>query len=216
MAADVNLSYTAGFWGDAERPLEPPVALLSWQIRNLAPPVGPAHITDERARLLAGDAGTVAAALALLRSAGTGTAWYIFEGPSYPDVYIETPNALVVIEGKRTERAPTTHTTWMPGRHQVWRHIDGAWEVRGRRAVFGLLLVEGAATNPTEVPAVWQAAASAAFSTETLRCSFPHRGVEERAAIAQGFIGVATWQAVCRRFGLDFAALPDTTVELGA
>jgi hypothetical protein len=213
---DVCLSFTAGYWGSAERALDPPVALLSWQIRNLAPPVSATHITEERARLLAGDTGTIATALGLLRSAGTGAAWHVFEGPSYPDAYIETPGALVVIEGKRTEHGPTTHTTWMGGRHQIWRHIDAAWEVRGRRAVFGLLLVEGAHPDPFEVPAVWQEAAASALSAETLRCSFPHRGVEERAAIAQGFLGVATWQAVCRRFVLDFGALPKTTAELRA
>ncbi len=210
-----RLSFRAGCWGAAERALEPPVALLSWLIRNLSIPVGATHITEERARLLAGDTNTIVAALALLRSAGTGSGWHIFEGPSYPDVYLETPDAVVVIEGKRTERGPTTDTTWMTGRHQIWRHIDAAWEVRGRRAVFGVLLVEGAEPDPCEVPTVWQEAATSALGAETLRRSFPHRGVEERAAIAQGFLGVATWQAVCRHFVLD-AALPDTTAELGA
>ena len=215
--ADMPLLYTSGFWGSAERALKPPVALLSWLIRNLnlAPPVGATHIGKERARLLAGETSTIATALARLRLAGTGTAWHILEGPSYPDAYIETPGALVVIEGKRTERGPTTDTTWMSGRHQIWRHLDAAWEVRARRAVFGLLLVEGVAPNPTEVPSVWQEAAAAAFATEALQRSFPHRGVEERAAIAQSFLGVATWQAVCRHFAFDFAALPETTADLG-
>ena len=40
---------------------------------------------------------------------------------------------------------------------------------------------------------MWQDAAAAAFATEALQRSFPHRGVEERAAIAQSFLGVATW-----------------------
>ena len=214
--ADMPLFYTCGFWGSAERPLNPPVALLSWLIRNLhlAPPSG-THIGKDRERLLEGETSTIATALERLQVAGTGTAWHIFEGRSRPDAYIETPGALVVIEGKRTERGPKTNTTWMSGRHQIWRHLDAAWEVRARRAVFGLFLVEGAAPNPTEVPSVWQEAAAAALATEALQSSFPHRGVEERAAIAQSFLGVATWQAVCRHFAFDFAALPDTTAELG-
>ena len=212
---DMSLLYTSGFWGSAERALKPPVALLSWLIRNFEPPVGAPPINEERTRLRAGEMSTIATALARLQSAGTSKAWHILEGPSCPDVYIETPGALVVIEGKRTERGPTTNTTWMSVRHQIWRHLDAAWEIRARRAVFGLLLVEGAAPNPTEVPSVWQDAAAAAFATEALQRSFPHRGVEERAAIAQSFLGVATWQAVCRHFAFNFAALPDTTAEFG-
>ena len=138
--ADMSLLYTAGFWGDTECGLKPPVALLSWLIRNLAPPVGATRITEERARLLAGHPFTVATALKRLRSAGRKSGWQTFEGRSYPDVYIETPGALVVIEGKRTEPGPTTDTTWMSGRHQIWRHLDAAWEIRGRRSVFGLFL----------------------------------------------------------------------------
>ncbi len=207
---DVSLLYTSGFWGSRERPLEPPVALLSWLIRNCEPPVRTTSIPPERARLLEGDPSTIATALDRLRSAKRG--WHIFEGPSYPDAYIETPGALVVIEGKRTEAGPTTDTTWRSGRHQIWRHLDAAWEVRARRSVFGLFLVEGTAPNPTKVPSVWQDASASALTAETLRCSFPHRGATERAAIVQGFLGVATWQAVCSHFGSDFAALPNTTV----
>lgn len=214
--AAADLSFKAGCWGKTERGIEPPVALLSWLIRNLTEPVGATQITEERSRLLARDPSTIALALQLLRSAGTGGGWHVFEGPSYPDAYIETPDAVVVVEGKRTERGPTTHTTWMPGRHQIWRHIDAAWEVRGRRAVFGLFLVEGSEPNPLEIPFVWQEAAALALSPEALRGSFPHRSNEERTAIAQSLLGVATWQAVCRNFGIDATALPRTTVELGA
>ena len=213
--ADMSLLYTSGFWGSRERSLEPPVALLSWLIRNLAPPVRTTSIPPERARLLEGDPSTIATALDRLRSAKRKRGWHIFEGRSYPDAYIETPGALVVIEGKRTELGPKTDTTWMSGRHQIWRYLDAAWEIRARRSVFGLFLVEGTAPNPTKVPWVWQDASASALTTETLRRSFPHRGVEERAAIVQGFLGVATWQAVCGHFGFDFAALPDTTSELG-
>jgi len=214
--AAADLSFHAGCWGSTERALEPPVALLSWLIRNLTEPVGATQINEERSRLLAGDPSAITLALQLLRSAGTGGGWHVFEGPSYPDAYIETPDAVVVVEGKRTERHPTTHTTWMAGRHQIWRHIDAAWEARGRRAVFGLVLVEGADPDPFEVPSAWQEATALALSAEALRGSFPHRSDEERSAIAQSLLGVATWQAVCRRFGVDFATLPRTTAELGA
>ena len=148
-----------------------------------------------------------------MRTEGGQSGWHILEGPSYPDVLLETPDALIVVEGKRTESAPTTHTTFMEGRHQIWRHIDAAWEVRGRRAVFGLFIVEGQGEAP-EVPAVWTAAVASAKSDAVLASSFPHRSAVERSAIAQCLLGATTWQRVCAEFEIAFSTLP-TTVPSG-
>jgi hypothetical protein len=185
-------------------------------IRNLTPPLGPTTIDENRERLLAGDPSTVELALTLLRSKRDGRGWHIFEGPTYPDAFIETRDALVVIEGKRTEAGPTTSTTWLSGRHQIWRHIDAAWEIRRRRAVFGLFLVEGDAATPTQVPKVWREAAAATLSASALEASFPHRSAAEREGIVRGFVGVATWQQVCERCSLDRRILVDTIRSLDA
>jgi len=209
-SSSVDVAFVEGHWGAKERGLAPPVALLSWLIRNLSTPVGNTTVDENRARLLQGDSATIETALNLLRSAGTERRWHAFEGLTYPDATIETPDALIVIEGKRTERGPTTHTTWMPGRHQMWRHMDAAWEIRGRRAVFGFFLVDGLPPEPIEVPSVWELASQATLAATGLDGSFPHRSDRERQGIAQGFLGVATWQCVCAKFGLDFNTLPDT------
>jgi hypothetical protein len=210
----IDLAFARGDWGTTERGLQPPVALLSWLIRNLPPPTGETEINEERIHLLAHDPGTIERALELLRAAGPGRGWHVFEGPTYPDVTLETPGALVVVEGKRTEAGPTTHTTWLAARHQMWRHMDAAWEVRGRRAVFGFFLVEGLPPRPSDVPPAWQMASSVTLQAEALEASFPHRSETERKALARGFLGVATWQQVCARFGLDFDALPKTVSDI--
>jgi hypothetical protein len=191
------------------------VSLLSWLIRNLTPPVGPATISEERRHLLGHDVETVDQALALLKSKNADRGWWVFEGRTYPDALIETPAALIVVEGKRTESGPTTCTTWMSDRHQIWRHMDAAWEIRGHRAVYGLFLVS-ADPGTSVVPLSWQNAAANALSARALAGSFPHRGQDEREALVQGFLGVVTWQAVCGRFGIDHDSLPDTVVEFGA
>jgi hypothetical protein len=206
---DLDLTFVRGHWGVNERGLAPPVSLLSWLIRNLMPPVGPTSVTEERTRLLNRDPKTIEQALELLKSKNADRGWWVFEGPTYPDALIETPAALVVVEGKRTESSPTTHTTWMPNRHQIWRHMDAAWEIRGNRAVFGIFVVS-AELGTSAVPAIWQAAASATLSRDAIAGSFPHRGPEEREAIAQGFFGLTTWQKVCAGFGIDHDSLPDT------
>ena len=174
----------------------------------------PTEINDERQKLLAREPATIGRALQLLRSAGTGRAWHVFEGPTYPDAIIETPGALIVVEGKRTEAGPTTSTTWMVGRHQIWRHMDAAWELRGGRAVYGLFLVEGTPENPKDVPLIWEDAARDTLARSAITASFPHRSTVECDAIARGFLGVATWQRVCACFGIDFNVLPQTTADL--
>jgi hypothetical protein len=140
---------TAWGWGAAEYRLSPPRTLLQWMVRNTAhlqpTTLGSSPVTiAKRQALLQGDQNTVAEALAsLARPAYSAKAWYVLEGLSQPDVYLETPEVIVVIEGKRTEAGPTTHTRWMPHRHQMLRHLDCAWEVRGQRAVLGFFIVEG-------------------------------------------------------------------------
>jgi hypothetical protein len=208
--ATADFSLLEGYWGPTERGLDPPVSLLSWLVRNLTPPVGESKVDARRQLLLQRDPATVATALRLLRTDGNKRAWYVFEGQTFPDALLVTPDALVVVEGKRTEPGPTESTTWMSGRHQIWRHVDAAWEVRGHRRVFGMFIVEGDETGA--VPPLWRAAVQAAIAPETLATSFPHRGAEERDAIAQCFLGVTTWQRVCAQFGIDYSALPDTVV----
>lgn len=203
-----DLAFVTGAWGAKERALFPPVSLLSWLIRNLSVPPGTSVEDERRVRLAAGDPSTIASALRELRTAGTGKAWHVLEGPSYPDVFIETPGAVIVIEGKRTEPAPTTSTTWMAIRHQMWRHMDAAWEIRGRRLVLGFFIVEGNGKEGIDPPPQWVQAARDTMAPAAIDGSFPHRSTAERDAITSGFLGVTTWQAVCATFGIDYASLP--------
>lgn len=202
----LDLRYVNGWWGDRERGLRPPVSLLSWLVRH---PESWASkpCSAERLRLQSGDPATVSQALELLRSSGADRGWFIFEGRTFPDALIETQDALIVVEGKRTESGPTTHTTWMGMRHQIWRHIDAAWEVRGRRKVLGLFIVED---DGSGLPTVWREAAGEAVAEQALAGSFPHRSARETAELRRCFLGVATWASVCRAFGINMRDLPDT------
>lgn len=109
-------------WGDSEQEckLEPPVALLSWLIRHpqklaQCKAAYKTPMPEERRELLDGSENRMIEALALLQENAQGKDWHIFEGKTQPDVFITTSNLLAVIEGKRTEPEPTTHTTWMAG-----------------------------------------------------------------------------------------------------
>lgn len=202
-------------WGDKEKKLEPPASLLSWLIRHPRMPSDSQLSEDpvkaqKRRELIEGSDIRLREALSLLRNNPSGEDWHIFEGYTQPDVFIQTPDIVLVVEGKRTESETTKHTKWMPGRHQVWRHIDCAWEIKGKREVFGFFIVEGLGLS-IDVPEKWIRETEAAMSKEALASSLPHRGPEEQRTIHQCFIGVATWQRLCNEFGIDWSLLPDTT-----
>ena len=50
--------------------------------------------------------------------------WYIFEGNTFPDIFIETTDSIFVGEAKRTEKDITTKTKWLSKRDQLIRHSD--------------------------------------------------------------------------------------------
>jgi hypothetical protein len=205
----LNLKFQKGYWGKNEHSLDPAVALLSWLIRNPSPRLLAQDEHQERRLLALGDPVTVARALHALRTSAAPKGWHLLEGPTVPDVIIETPDALVVIEGKRTESGPTLDTTWLTGRHQIWRHIDAAWEIRGRRRVFGFFIVQGQDSNGG-LPPHWRKAFNEALSSSALETSFPHRSLTEREAIAACMLGGTTWDEVCKAFGISQASLPRT------
>lgn len=190
------------FFGDSEKALPAPPALLRWLVQHATAPADPTLLSpgdtgDHRRGLLAREPDRIREALRLLDEQPSPRAWYVLEGPSYPDVFIETESAVVVIEGKRTEPEPTTRTTWMSRRDQMLRHIDAAWDLRGPRAVYGLLIVEGDSSDVASVPQKWQSHVADLRTPVVLEANLPHRSASDRQAIGQALLGVTTWQQLC-------------------
>ena len=213
--SNLDLAVRQIMFDPQERALQPPKSLLRWLVQNVEDWSGHAltqsgSARDLRQRLIRRDPEAIAKALSLLDRGPPKEGWLILEGASYPDVFIETEDALIVIEGKRTEPGPTTSTTWMPIRHQMLRHIDDAWEVRGdKKQLYGFFIVEGE-PDDMDIPPNWVAAAKACITEEALNGSLPHRSPSERTAIAKCFLGVTTWQAVCHHFDIPWNELPTT------
>ena len=202
-------------WWPREAKLAAPPGLLRWLLENAEEPTDAAawgrrpEVMANRRRVVDRDADTLAGALRSLQDRRPPTrAWYVLEGPSQPDVYLDSAAAVIVVEGKRTETAPTTSTAWMRVRHQMLRHLDAAWEHRDGRRIYGLYIVEAEnGTNSVEPPSTWHEAVESTISDEVLRGSLPHRSPEERLQIASALLGVTTWQAVCDEFQLPRAVL---------
>jgi len=208
---ELDLTCLDGKWGTEEQPFPPPQSLLRWMVSNPSKLVHSSSDNADRNALLQGDEAALRSALAAIETQPTGRGWHLLEGTTFPDATIVTRDAIVVVEGKRTESGPTLDTSWLAGRQQIWRHIEGAWEAREGRRVFGMFIVEG---NGGSIPAVWSAAATQALEQSSLATSFPHRSQADIQELAGCFLGVSTWQRVCSHFGIDFAALPDTTDDL--
>ena len=215
-------------WGRREKGLAPPPALLDWLVRHATLPHDPqkreralrtGETRRKREALARRDPVTTREAEDALRTwraqsapgALPPKAWYVLEGATRPDAYLATPEAVVVVEGKRTERGATVETTWMGRRDQLLRHVDAAWETRGARTVLGLLIVEGnGGPEGVSVPSAWYGFAERTISRTALRDSLPHRTEDERVAIAACVLGVTTWQSVCAALGVPFSSLPYT------
>ena len=219
----VSLQLTCKFsimdygWGVEEKKLDPPVALLSWLIRHPRKPLSGnlsnnPEVAQKRLEWIEGSEKMQINGLSLLRRSQTRKDWHIFEGQTQPDVFIQTPDIIVVVEGKRTEKKPTISTKWMAGRNQMLRHIDCAWEIASGRKIIGFFIVEGNNADG-EVPTDWNNFAKQTVTTEAIASSLPHRGPEEQRGIASSFVGVTTWQRLCKEFKISWSMLPDLVDE---
>jgi hypothetical protein len=195
------------YYAPNERGLKPPVSLLAWLVRNFDSSADMSGLSEqtraERQRLAAKDPEAIDRALALLHEGKTDQGWHVLQGRTYPDVLLVTREALIVIEGKRTESGPTGRTTWMASRDQMLRHIDAAWEIKVNRDVYGFFIVEGEGGRSNGVPPKWVHAAVKTISGDTLRSSLPHRSPDEQAQIVECFLGATTWQAIIAEFDLQ-------------
>ena len=209
-------------WWPREARLAAPPGLLQWLLEHVEEPQSPKawgrrpEVVANRRRIVDRDATTVATAIQSLQARhASPRAWYVLEGPTQPDVYLDTAEAVIVVEGKRTETGLTTSTDWMRERHEMLRHLDAAWEHRQGRRIYGLFIVEAEKDARSDEPSsVWHEAVELTVSDKVLNGSLPHRSLEERSQIAGALLGVTTWQALCYEFQMPHEVLiPEVLVD---
>lgn len=202
-------------WGRAELALPAPLSLLEYLVKNLTTEqvgksAGKGLVRKKREGLARRDVATVTEALQALQTSGRGRKWYVLEGPSKPDATLETEDAVLVVEGKRTERSCTSKTTWMGTRSQLLRHMDAAMDWFPGKQVLGLLLVEGDGGSEARIPSPhWVAECKAQYDPAMVASSLPHRSLGEKSTLAAGILGVATWQAVCAQNSIPWPPVHD-------
>lgn len=126
--------------------------------------------------------------------------WGKLEGYSYPDLFIENENFILLVEGKRTENSTTDEVTYLSNRSQMVRHIENAINYcNGQKKVIAFYLVEEGCGYENECTPEGFA--------EDLKNETIEKSCFVNYAIKYSFYGYTTWQAVYRELGVKFQGL---------
>ncbi len=194
--------------GHGEIALPPSASLLKWMIENFGKsqrlnkmPSGinvSAKTLARRKELYERNVARIKEAINSI-NLGRRRGWFAMEGYTRPDVYIETNQFILLIEGKRTEPNLTDSTTFFcNGRDQLIRHMDAALELAGNRAIWGLVIYE---EDAPYIPRI---------TDQMIEDSLPHRTQTDRDRIKSGWLSPMTWQELGARFKIRY---PDVCKE---
>ena len=131
--------------------------------------------------------------------------WYVFEGFTKPDIFIEGEDYVIVCEGKWTEGNITTTTTFLcdtvpsknPGesnreyRNQMTRHIQAALDCYKGKRVYAFYIVEEGCKYEKEL-------AKKKYGAELKKETIP-LSEEEKEQILGAYCGYTTWKKITKK-----------------
>jgi hypothetical protein len=183
----------------------PPKQFLRWLVEN--PQKWPTNweaikmrneILEARRRLARGEPAKSKALEAIdlastLSSDYSG--WWCLEGPSRVDCALFAENAVIFIEGKRTEREPSKTTTFCANRNQMARNLDCARRYGHDNGLdyYAMLVIEQGNSSRTS---------AAKKIAGQLALSLPHLSPSELQETEQHYLGFTTWKDIVDRFRL--------------
>lgn len=118
-------------------------------------------------------------------------AWYILEGHSCPDLYIECKNHIILCEGKWTESNITTKTTYISRRNQMARHIQCALNQTSKK-IIAFYIVDA---NCSYTKNLTKEAFKSQLESESICLD-----KTEKQQILSSFYGYTTWQEISKAF----------------
>lgn len=167
---------------------------LLWCVKNLKTTKLPGSLakSDEtnkkRAGLKDGRQEIIDEACRLLHKyKGRKRDWFVLEGSTHPDIYIETKNFIAVGEAKRKEPHLTTFTTWFKDRDQLIRHVDAL--IDQEKTVFSFLITEkeyGELGNYEKL--------------DYFEKSLPHRDIKAQKRAKESYLGRISWDDLTEAF----------------
>ena len=157
----------------------------------------------KRELLFSGDSKTFDEAIDSVKNMPKGTErkWYIFEGKTSPDIYIETNDSIFIGEAKRTERDITTKTMWLKNRDQLIRHIDS--KLDQSKKIYSFYILE-----KKDFEKYYEKSMKHYYIKEYFKSNLEHRSDEFVDRALKSFIGIAFWEDLAELYKLTF---PHTT-----
>lgn len=182
--------------GRGEKILHPPKSRLSWCVKHLKDEglsglqSKSKEVYEKRELLKKGCQKTIGEALRLLGEEKK-SGWFVLEGPTHPDIYIETKNFIAVGESKRNEPHLTTSTTWFKDRDQLIRHVDALLDQDDipQKKVFSFLITE------EEYKELDYYEDLAYFKK-----SLPHRNLNAQKRAKESYLGRISWTDLSEAF----------------
>ncbi len=119
--------------------------------------------------------------------------WFIFEGYTCPDIFIEGEDYVIVCEGKWTEPSITEHTTHLTAkageyRNQMIRHIQGALNYTNKK-IYAFYIADKECGYLKDKLSKEQFVKQ--LEDETIEL-----GDQEKERIKDAFVGYTTWQDI--------------------
>lgn len=194
-------------YGFTEASIKPPKELLIWCINNISKLNAKefsklagktSDIDSKRYALYLGDNKIKKEALAELKKERLPQRdWYIFEGYTHPDIYIETEDSIYIGEAKRTEDKLTNSTKWIEERDQLIRHVDSVIDFN--KKVYSFFIFDNPALYSLTIYE----------EDEIYQKSLPHRDSKTIKKIKNSYIGYTTWAKINELFD-NKINFPDT------
>ena len=113
--------------------------------------------------------------------------WWVLEGETSIDCFLETRSVVLVIEGKRTDDL-SKRTDWFPKRHQLVRNLEVAQTLARGKRYAALVIYEGKPGVP---------AGPGRDLDDLLKEGAPHLSESERHFLGEHYLGRLTWKDVC-------------------
>lgn len=195
-------------YGDDEKKIPPPKSILIWMLQNIdtlnkvrnygVEINSPTYL--KRNDLFSGNRKLIDEAIKIinLKAKLPEKDWYIFEGNSSPDIFIETSDSIFIGEAKRTENDITTKTKWLNKRDQLIRHIDSVLEQS--KSIYSFYVLE----KKEYLKGTYEKRMELYSTKDYFKENLQHRDniLIERAF--NSFVGFVFWEDISEHFEISF------------
>jgi hypothetical protein len=196
-------------YGDNEKKISPSRSLLIWMLQNLKElnEVKNFGVDDidsatykKRKALFSGDKKIAEEAIRTIqiKSKLPDRDWYIFEGKTHPDIFIETIDSIFIGEAKRTEKDITTKTKWLSKRDQLIRHIDSVLDQS--KQIYSFYILDKGEYLKGSYREKMKLYSDKEYYNENLR----HREDFAIEKAMNSFIGFVFWEDIAENFKIKF------------